>query len=155
MFSIVECIKILSQRVRLLTEDDRYCPKNIVQPPTGQCCYGFSSTSWLKGDTKNYIFMLAWWQRVVQISFVWFSSCVRFFSVKICAYIFSRMCPIIDQRTKDDKHGSKKVRIFSDILEQENDYSGTLDFRRGRWGWSLFSFLRSPITNPQYIQCAA
>ncbi len=36
--------------------------------------------------------------------------------------------------------------IFSDISEQNNDYSDTLDFRRGGWGWSRFSFCRSLIT---------
>ncbi len=30
--------------------------------------------------------------------------------------------------------------VFSDISERNNDYSDTPDFRRGRWGWSRFSF---------------
>ncbi len=36
--------------------------------------------------------------------------------------------------------------FFSDISEWNNDYSDTLDFRRG---WSRFSFWRFLITNPQ------
>ncbi len=38
--------------------------------------------------------------------------------------------------------------IFSDFSERNNDYSDTLDFRRGEWGWSRFSFWRSLIINP-------
>ncbi len=30
--------------------------------------------------------------------------------------------------------------IFSDISERNNDYSDTLDFRRGRWGGHFFRF---------------
>ncbi len=39
-------------------------------------------------------------------------------------------------------------------MERNNDYSDTLDFRRGecgRWGWSRFSFWRSLITNPRAV----
>ncbi len=41
-------------------------------------------------------------------------------------------------------------KFFNDISEWNNNYSDTLDFRRGNWGWSCFSFKGSLITNPQY-----
>ncbi len=46
---------------------------------------------------------------------------------------------------------SQYLVIFSDISERSNDYSDTPNFRRGRCGWSCFSFCRSLIINQQCV----